>query len=193
MGASLCCAEEGDTNIATITNNNLESATIAVAEVAGVPLSRENTAFTDMTAMSDSDITENLPPLSRPPLMTKVSNGVTGRMSNPYEAAHHWGPYGVIQPQGAITEAITPITVTRTATKERLGLELRHLKTRLVVMEVRTGQAVHAHNKQQTDPEQVIQIGDVIVQINSVEGDDAGMIEECRKSSNITFYVRRWL
>mmetsp|Transcript_74770 Transcript_74770/g.139592 ORF Transcript_74770/g.139592 Transcript_74770/m.139592 type:complete len:195 (-) Transcript_74770:42-626(-) len=193
MGARFCCAEDDDHTGTPIQDVDKQEA-IAVTEVAHVPVSRANTAEVPVSRGNTdlADIAEDVQTLSRPPVLpSTVTAGVTGTKAHPNEAVHSWSPFAVIRPKGALVEAITPITVARGSKKERLGLELRHVKTRLVVMEVRAGEAVHSHNQQQTDPDQVIQIGDVIVQVNSVEGDDAGMIEECKRSDPITFYVRR--
>mmetsp|Transcript_1878 Transcript_1878/g.4778 ORF Transcript_1878/g.4778 Transcript_1878/m.4778 type:complete len:201 (+) Transcript_1878:143-745(+) len=107
------------------------------------------------------------------------------------------------QPQIDTTESITRIEsqlggegyvelhVVRGGIEERLGLDLKHCKTHLLVKNIQEGDTADLYNKAQIDPKRRLEYGDTIWKVNDVEKSDVDMIKECRENLHLTIHVKK--
>lgn len=74
-----------------------------------------------------------------------------------------------------------------------LGLKVLHKGVGvLVVADIRPGGAIEAANQHNArNRAEVLEVGDEIAMVNGVGGDDAAMVEECKKAQHLMLRVRR--
>mmetsp|Transcript_46654 Transcript_46654/g.99610 ORF Transcript_46654/g.99610 Transcript_46654/m.99610 type:complete len:195 (+) Transcript_46654:123-707(+) len=73
---------------------------------------------------------------------------------------------------------------------DSLGLDMRHLQTRLQVDRIFKGGAVERAN-QLSPPEKQLRPGDIVLSVNGVCGSDVQMVAECRLATNVILSVER--
>mmetsp|Transcript_61172 Transcript_61172/g.145684 ORF Transcript_61172/g.145684 Transcript_61172/m.145684 type:complete len:196 (-) Transcript_61172:51-638(-) len=103
----------------------------------------------------------------------------------PAEAAKEEPPAPQLEP------GYMEVTIARQTLEERLGLDLKHCKTHLLVKKVQDGDAVDLYNKKQTDPSKTIVSQDTIWKVNGVEKEDVAMIKEIRSAQSLTLLVKK--
>lgn len=84
------------------------------------------------------------------------------------------------------------VTVHRESVDEKLGIDVKHVSGKLVVVGILSDGAVHrAVARSRARGGDVLEIGDTIVQINDVANHDAAMVQECRESAILVFHAER--
>jgi len=84
------------------------------------------------------------------------------------------------------------VTVHRDSVEEKLGIDVKHVSGKLVVVGILSDGAVHrAVARSRARGGDVLEIGDTIVQINDVANHDAAMVQECRESAILVFHAER--
>jgi len=84
------------------------------------------------------------------------------------------------------------VTVHRASTKEPLGVHLKHVDRKLVVVGVLSDGAVQrAVTLSRARGGDTLEPGDTIVQINSACESDAAMVQECKERANLVFHALR--
>lgn len=86
------------------------------------------------------------------------------------------------------------LLVTKEGDTDRLGMDVKHLRGRLVIVQLFPGHAVDRANvaasKRGSD---VLEEGDVIVQVNDVKETDAEMVKECQSKNELRIRAVRRL
>ena len=99
---------------------------------------------------------------------------------------------GSLTRAGGAEHGLVEITIHRPGMEDRLGLDLRYCKTYLIVKAVQENEAADMHNQRNASNGQMrIEVGDVIMRVNDVEGYDVAMIQECRRTQAVTFLLRK--
>mmetsp|Transcript_19686 Transcript_19686/g.35625 ORF Transcript_19686/g.35625 Transcript_19686/m.35625 type:complete len:203 (-) Transcript_19686:139-747(-) len=88
-------------------------------------------------------------------------------------------------------EGCLELYITRGGLDDRLGLDLKHCKTYLLVKNIQEGDTADKYNQSQTDPKRRLERGDTIWKVNDVEQSDVEMIKECRDNLKLTIHVKK--
>eukprot|EP00927_Polykrikos_kofoidii_P038892 TRINITY_DN33335_c0_g1_i1.p1 TRINITY_DN33335_c0_g1~~TRINITY_DN33335_c0_g1_i1.p1 ORF type:complete len:161 (+),score=28.30 TRINITY_DN33335_c0_g1_i1:186-668(+) len=86
------------------------------------------------------------------------------------------------------------VLVQKTSLEEKLGIDVKHAKGRLVVVDIFPGGAAYRVNweqRQKTPPGEVIEVGDVIIDVNGIQNLDTAMVIECRQKLTLNIVVLR--
>mmetsp|Transcript_71896 Transcript_71896/g.161365 ORF Transcript_71896/g.161365 Transcript_71896/m.161365 type:complete len:168 (-) Transcript_71896:169-672(-) len=95
---------------------------------------------------------------------------------------------------GSMNKRTVKVTVKKISAEEKLGMDVKHEKGKLVVVDIVPGGAVDRGNKASLGSHPAgadIRIGDVIHQVNDVKGIDTAMVGECQLKTELRFKVSR--
>merc|ERR1712151_691136 len=84
------------------------------------------------------------------------------------------------------------VTVSRDSVKDSLGIHVKHVDGKLVLVGILSDGAVHrsvAHSMARGGD--TLETGDTIVQINNVREDDAAMVQECKDKAVLVIHALR--
>mmetsp|Transcript_62149 Transcript_62149/g.140028 ORF Transcript_62149/g.140028 Transcript_62149/m.140028 type:complete len:152 (+) Transcript_62149:62-517(+) len=86
------------------------------------------------------------------------------------------------------------VLVRKSGPDDKLGMDVKHVRGRLVVVQVFHGGAVDRANqnsRSRSPPGEVIEVGDVIAQVNDVKDIDTAMVAECQQKSQLRIRALR--
>mmetsp|Transcript_66618 Transcript_66618/g.171454 ORF Transcript_66618/g.171454 Transcript_66618/m.171454 type:complete len:156 (+) Transcript_66618:61-528(+) len=89
---------------------------------------------------------------------------------------------------GTELQRTVEVTVRKLGPEDRLGMDVKHVRGRLVIVQLFPGGAVHRANKASAarkPPGDTVDVGDVIVQVNDVKGIDTDMVAECQQRDEL--------
>lgn len=88
--------------------------------------------------------------------------------------------------------------VRKMSTYEKIGLDLKHRlrgsRTELEIFAIQPDGAVmrtNLSNQAKSPPGETAKMGDIIVQVNEVSGNDFMMLDECSRCAKVTFVISR--
>mmetsp|Transcript_50767 Transcript_50767/g.135400 ORF Transcript_50767/g.135400 Transcript_50767/m.135400 type:complete len:137 (-) Transcript_50767:292-702(-) len=86
------------------------------------------------------------------------------------------------------------VKVVRDFPDEKLGMDVKHVHNQLKILKIFDVGAVARANREclnHVPRKDTLQMGDIIVQVNDVQGSDIAMVSECWAKQELTFKVIR--
>mmetsp|Transcript_39067 Transcript_39067/g.71141 ORF Transcript_39067/g.71141 Transcript_39067/m.71141 type:complete len:173 (+) Transcript_39067:113-631(+) len=93
---------------------------------------------------------------------------------------------------GDPTKDLLEVLLMKESKDHPLCMAVRHLKAqgRLVVLQIQPGGAIEKANKaNESEGRPVLAVGDTIVSVNGIEGDDAEIVAECKRKEELRLKV----
>lgn len=103
-------------------------------------------------------------------------------------------PEAVKEECASMLEQTIELFVRKEGPADKLGMDVKHLMGRLVVVKIFPGGAVERANmisQRRKPPGDTIEAGDIITQVNGVRDVDADMVGECQSSNELFFRAVR--
>mmetsp|Transcript_21086 Transcript_21086/g.44994 ORF Transcript_21086/g.44994 Transcript_21086/m.44994 type:complete len:166 (+) Transcript_21086:105-602(+) len=95
---------------------------------------------------------------------------------------------------GSAKQRVVQVLVRKLDVTEQLGMNVKHRRGRLVVMSLFEGGAIarcSAIARSKSPPEETLEPGDVICQVNDIVGQDMTMVQECHSTIEVRFTALR--
>mmetsp|Transcript_15325 Transcript_15325/g.31780 ORF Transcript_15325/g.31780 Transcript_15325/m.31780 type:complete len:168 (+) Transcript_15325:74-577(+) len=95
---------------------------------------------------------------------------------------------------GSMNKRTVKVTVKKISAEEKLGMDVKHMRGRLIIVNLFDGGAIMRCNRlahQLNPPGDTLEPGDVITQVNTVIGEDMTMVKECNTSMELNFVALR--
>mmetsp|Transcript_2322 Transcript_2322/g.4867 ORF Transcript_2322/g.4867 Transcript_2322/m.4867 type:complete len:196 (-) Transcript_2322:148-735(-) len=187
VGAKVCCTDSsGDFETQqTVSRTNVENASGPILRE--VPLPNDDTAESPDSRkkyenqgydFSAGKAVEEPKDVSQTPV--------------PAPGGSMYGSEPASMPAGDLTKEMLEVILTKESADDQLCMAVRHLKAqgRLVVLQIQPGGAVEKANRQnEVAGKTMLAVGDTIVSVNGVQGDDAEMVAECKRALELKLKV----
>mmetsp|Transcript_105612 Transcript_105612/g.265981 ORF Transcript_105612/g.265981 Transcript_105612/m.265981 type:complete len:154 (+) Transcript_105612:101-562(+) len=105
-------------------------------------------------------------------------------------------PEALKKSEGSEPQRTVEVLVKKDGPTDRLGMDVKHVRGRLVIVQIFVGGAIDRANQaslQQASPGDTLEVGDVIVQVNDKGDLDTDMVAECQMRCDLRIRaVRRF-
>lgn len=91
-------------------------------------------------------------------------------------------------------EQVVEVVVRKQGPNDKLGMDVKHMKGKLIVMQIFPGGAIErANNENKAIGGDALEIGDTIMQVNDVSDKDTTMVAECQRANELRITAERKL
>mmetsp|Transcript_58247 Transcript_58247/g.187107 ORF Transcript_58247/g.187107 Transcript_58247/m.187107 type:complete len:152 (+) Transcript_58247:72-527(+) len=96
--------------------------------------------------------------------------------------------------EGSEVPRVIELVVQKSGPDDKLGMDVKHVRERLIIVQVFPGGAIDRANqisRSRDPPEETLEVGDIIVQVNDVANIDTAMVAECQQQSQLRIRALR--
>lgn len=196
MGNGICCASGDDqANLAAL-RKGLDSSEAAFQVAAEPTVVQEPTLVVNKDeaaaamAVDESSACED--DVTPPPAPPQVPAGTTLSSKDKTKREEGTEPEAAGPTPQAGQPQIVDVIVRKSGQQDKLGMDVKHMKGRLIVMQIFPGGAIDRANKEcQAAGNECLEIGDTIIQVNDISDKDTTMVAECQRSDELRIKVMR--